>query len=96
MPIGYREIRKYTTMTYSNIGRVGIIGKYQKYIDYFSMLIAPEQVEKIKCASCTLGNKLVFSFSSNIEEVGIETTFNKFLKSKGIEVITKGTRNETN
>ena len=25
------EIRKYTTITYSNIGRIGIIGKYKDY-----------------------------------------------------------------
>ena len=41
--LAYIEIRKYTTMTFSNIGRIGIIGKYQKYIDDFFMLIAPEQ-----------------------------------------------------
>lgn len=51
--LSYIEIRKYTTITYSNIGRVGIIGKYKDYIDYFIMLIAPEPVEKIKCSSCT-------------------------------------------
>ena len=38
--LSYIEIRKYTTITYSNIGRVGIIGKYKDYIDYFLMLIA--------------------------------------------------------
>ena len=30
--LSYIEIRKYTTTTFSNIGRIGIIGKYQKYI----------------------------------------------------------------
>ena len=47
--LSYIEIRKYTTTTFSNIGRIGIIGKYKKYIDNFLMLIAPEPVEKIKC-----------------------------------------------
>src|SRR5699024_6940616 len=41
----YIEIRKYTTTTFSNVGRIGIIGEYQKYIDKFMMLIAPESVE---------------------------------------------------
>ena len=62
--IGYIEIRKYTSITYSNIGRVGIIGKYQDYINYFLMLIAPESVEKIKCSSGSFGNKMVFKFTS--------------------------------
>ncbi|MBQ2019193.1 MAG: hypothetical protein II209_07050, partial [Alistipes sp.] len=47
--LSYLEIRKHSTITYSNIGRIGIIGNYQKYIDYFLVLIAPERFEKIKC-----------------------------------------------
>ena len=50
--LSYIEIRKYTTITFSNVGRIGIIGKYKPYIESFLMLIAPEPVEKIKCSSC--------------------------------------------
>lgn len=84
--LGYTEIRKYTTTTFSNIGRIGIIGKYQEYIDYFLMLIAPEQVEKIKCSSCSFENKMVFSFASIMQNNNIERAFYEFLKSKGIKV----------
>ena len=84
--IGYTEIRKYTTTTFSNIGRIGIIGKYKEYIDYFMMLIAPEQVEKIKCASCTFENKLVFTFTSILQDNSIEKRFYQFLKEKGIKI----------
>lgn len=44
--LSYLEIRKYTTTTFSNIGRIGIIADYQKYIEGFFFLIAPERVEK--------------------------------------------------
>lgn len=84
--LSYIEIRKYTTITYSNIGRVGIIGKYKDYIDYFIMLIAPEPVEKIKCSSCTFENKMVFTFTSILKENGIEKRFYQFLKDRGIKV----------
>lgn len=84
--LGYIEIRKYTTMTYSNIGRIGIIGKYQKYLDYFVMLIAPDSIEKIKCSSCTLENNLVFTFTSLLKDNKIEKAFYNFLKDEGIEV----------
>ena len=70
--LSYLEIRKYTTTTFSNIGRIGIIGKYKDYIDYFFMLIAPEPVEKIKCSSCTFENKMVFSFTSILQNNQIE------------------------
>ena len=84
--ISYLEIRKYTTTTFSNIGRIGIIGKYKDYIDYFLMLIAPEPVEKIKCSSCTFENNMVFTFTSILQNNNIEKHFYKFLKEKGIKI----------
>ena len=80
------EIRKYTTITFSNIGRIGMIGKYQDYIDYFLMLIAPESVEKIKCSSCTFENNMVFTFTSILKDNSIETRFYQFLKDRGIKI----------
>ena len=84
--LSYIEIRKYTTITYSNIGRIGIIGKYKEYLDYFLMLIAPEPVEKIKCSSCTFENKMVFTFTSILKDNSIEKGFYKFLTDRGISV----------
>ena len=84
--LSYLEIRKYTTITFSNIGRVGIIGEYKKYIDYFLMLIAPEPVEKIKCSSCTFENNMVFTFTSILGNNKIEKAFYNFLKERKIQV----------
>ena len=84
--LSYLEIRKYTTITFSNIGRIGIIGKYKEYIDEFLMLIAPEPVEKIKCSGCTYENKMSFTFTSILNDNNIEKTFYHFLINKGINV----------
>ena len=84
--LSYMEIRKYTTTTFSNIGRIGIIGKYRDYIKYFIILIAPEPVEKIKCSACTFENNLVFTFTSNLNDIKIPKRFFEFLKEKGINV----------
>ena len=84
--LAYLEIRKYTTMTFSNIGRIGIIGKYQKYIDEFFMLIAPEPVEKIKCSACSYGNKIVVTFTSILNNCDIEEAFYKFFDDKKIDI----------
>ena len=84
--LSYIEIRKYTTTTYSNIGRIGIMGKYKDFIDYFLILIAPEPVEKIKCSSCTFENKMTFTFTSILQDNKIEKAFYEFLKEKGIKV----------
>ncbi len=84
--LSYLEIRKYTTTTFSNVGRIGIIGKYQDYIEYFMMMIAPEPVEKIKCSSCSFGNKMVFTFTSILKDNSIEKCFYEFLLERKINV----------
>lgn len=84
--ISYIEIRKYTTTTFSNIGRIGIIGDYQEYIKEFLFLIAPEKVEKIKCSACSYNDKLIFTFTSILREKEIENYFLEFLKSQGLNV----------
>ena len=84
--IAYLQIRRYSTITYSNLGKVGIIGDYQKYIDYFMVLIAPDPYERIKCSSCTFENNMVFTFTSVLNDNKIEKGFYKFLKEKNIDV----------
>ena len=88
--LSYMEIRKYTTTTFSNIGRVGIIGEYQKYIDKFLMLIAPESVEKIKCSACSFENNLVFTATSVLKDTAVEQKFCEKLKEEGIDLYVEG------
>ena len=88
--LSYMEIIKYTTTTFSNIGRIGIIGEYKKYIDKFLMLIAPETVEKIKCSACSFENNLVFTFTSTLESTEVEQEFCKILKEQGIDIFVEG------
>ena len=61
--------------------------KYQKYIDNFWMLIAPEPIEKIKCSACSFDNNIVFTFTSILDDCSIENEFYKFLKQKNINVL---------
>lgn len=84
--LSYIEIRKYTTTTFSNIGRIGIISDYQEYIDTFLFCIAPETVEKIKCSACSYEDQMIFTFTSILENREIENGFADFLKKQGIKV----------
>ena len=84
--LSYLEIRKYTTTTFSNIGRIGIIAEYQKYIDQFLFLIAPERVEKIKCSTCSFEDKMFFTFTSVLRDINVEDKFEKILIEQGIKV----------
>ena len=84
--IAYIEIRKYSTITYSNIGRIGIMGDYKNYINDFCMLISPDSFERIKCSSCTFENNIVFTFTSILNNNEIEKEFYKFFIEKGIDI----------
>ena len=50
------------------------------------LLIAPEQVEKIKCSSCSYNDKLIFTFTSILKETKIEKEFYETLKQQSIDV----------
>jgi len=84
--LSYIEIRKYTTITFSNVGRIGVIGQYKNFIEKFMLLIAPEQVEKIKCSSCSYNDKLIFTFTSILKDIEIEKEFCNILKNQNIHV----------
>lgn len=84
--LSYIEIRKYTTTTFSNIGRFGILPEYRKYIENFMLLIAPESVETIKCSACSYENKMTFTFTSILDDISIQKAFYRELINKGIKV----------
>ncbi len=80
----YSEIQKYTTTTFSNLGKINVLPEYEAYIDQFFFLIGPEKAEKIKCTACSYGNNIAFSFASILQENRVEQNFFKFLESQGI------------
>lgn len=86
LKLSYMEIRKYTTTTFSNVGRVSVLPEYKPYIDKFLFLIAPEPVEKIKCSACSYENNLIFTFTSVLENINIQKGFFKYLEEQGIDV----------
>lgn len=87
--IGYGIIRKFTTITFSNVGRIGIIKEYQPYIKHALFMIAPEPVEKIKVSAISYDNITSVSFSTNMADTKIEQEFRKIVKSQGLTVKTE-------
>lgn len=84
--LSYIEIRKYTTTTLSNIGKIDVKEDYKDKIENFLFLLAPESVEKIKCSIVSYENILTFTFTSILENVEIQKAFFNFLRKNKIEV----------
>lgn len=88
----YSQIQRYTTTTFSNLGKINVLPEYEPYIDQFLFLIGPEKAEKIKCTACSYGNNMVFSFSSILQDNQVEKNFFSFLKEQEIAttIVTNG------
>lgn len=88
----YKEIQKYTTTTFSNLGKINFLPEYEPYVDQFFFIIAPESAEKIKCTACSYGNNIVFSISSILQDSNVEKNFFSFLTEQGIPnmIVTNG------
>ena len=92
LKIIYSEIQKYTTTTFSNLGKINFLPEYEPYVDQFFFIIAPERAEKIKCTACSYGNNIVFSISSILQDNEVERNFFEFLTKQDIPntIITNG------
>ena len=70
--ISYIEIRKYSTTTLSNIGKVNVLPEYQKYIDNFLFLIAPDRGEKKKSSTNSYKENKNITNTSIIKNSGLD------------------------
>lgn len=84
--IAYLAIRRYTTITLSNMGAITMPKEYEDLIESFWILIAPESVERTKCAVCSYQGNLNFTFTSTIAEDYLQKSFEKELQEQKIAV----------
>lgn len=82
----YDEIRKFVTMTFSNLGKIDIDDRYEEYIDKFLVLLAPEKLEKIKASAISYNDIFSFTFTSVLRDNNIERKFFDLLKKDGLEI----------
>lgn len=67
--LGSLEVKRRLTMSVSNIGKIEIDKKYQKYIENFFVIISPDWAEKIKCGICSYEENLVVTFGTMFKKV---------------------------
>lgn len=84
--ISYIEIRKYSTTTFSNLGKVNVLPEYEKYIDNFLFLIAPDRGEKIKCSAMSYKDNIIFTITSILKNSNVEKNFFEFLQKEDTTV----------
>lgn len=86
--IGYNAVgAKKKTTTLSNLGNILLPTKMSEYIDSFEAILYPSQISPISCSVCSYENKMVISFTRNIEQSEIFKTFFRYLsKEVGLKI----------
>ncbi len=86
MKIVYTQSALANTTTITNIGNIGVEDVYKPYIEMFHAFLAMSKGQHIKGTICSYGDTLVFTFSYDLQDTGIQKVFFRKIAADGIEV----------
>lgn len=82
-----------STTTLSNVGKIEVDSKYEKYIDNILVLVMPGEIQKIKCTICSFNKNLNITINSNIDDINFEKKFYDVLKTDIKNITIKSNNN---
>lgn len=86
MKIVYTQSALANTTTITNIGNIGVEDVYKPYIEMFHAFLAMSKGQHIKGTICSHDDTLVFTFSYDLQDTGIQKVFFRKIAADGIEV----------
>ena len=86
MRIVYTQSALANTTTITNIGNITVEDIYKPYVEMFHSFLAMSKGQHIKGTICSYGDTLVFTFSYDLQDTGIQKTFFRKIAADGIEV----------
>lgn len=86
MRLVYISSARASTSTITNLGKIAIDEKYQKYIAHFTAMISRSAGQIMKGAVCSYKDVLSFTFTSALKELSVERYFFRMLAKDGIKV----------
>lgn len=86
MKIVYTQSALANTTTITNIGNIGVEDVYKPYIEMFRAFLAMSKGQHIKGTICSYDDTLVFTFSYDLQDTGIQKVFFRKIAADGIEV----------
>ena len=86
MKIVYTQSALANTTTITNIGNIGVEDVYKPYIEMFHAFLAMSKGQQIKGTICSYDDTLVFTFSYDLQDTGIQKVFFRKIAADGIEV----------
>lgn len=86
MKVVYTQSALANTTTITNIGNIGVEDVYKPYIEMFHAFLAMSKGQHIKGTICSYDDTLVFTFSYDLQDTGIQKVFFRKIAADGIEV----------
>lgn len=80
MKIVYTQSALANTTTITNIGNIGVEDVYKPYIEMFHAFLAMSKGQHIKGTICSYDDTLVFTFSYDLQDTGIQKVFSVKLR----------------
>lgn len=86
MKMVYTKSALANTTTITNIGNITVEDIYKPYVEMFHAFLAMSKGQHIKGTICSYGDTLVFTFSYDLQDTGIQKAFFRKIAADGIEV----------
>lgn len=86
MKMVYTQSALANTTTITNIGNITVEDIYKPYVEMFHAFLAMSKGQHIKGTICSYGDTLVFTFSYDLQDTGIQKAFFRKIAADGIEV----------
>ena len=86
MKMVYTQSALANTTTITNIGNITVEDIYKPYVEMFHAFLAMSEGQHIKGTICSYGDTLVFTFSYDLQDTGIQKAFFRKIAADGIEV----------
>lgn len=86
MKMVYTQSALANTTTITNIGNITVEDIYKPYVEMFHAFLAMSKGQHIKGTICSYGDTLVFTFSYDLQDTGIQRAFFRKIAADGIEV----------
>lgn len=74
------------TTTVTNIGKIKIDEEFEPFVESFHAILSPSKGQDLKGTVCAYGDKLIFTFSSVLEETHVQRRFFRTLAAEGVDV----------
>jgi len=86
LKLAFKKGEKGYSSVLSNLGNVKLPEEISPYVERFEFFLSPTRTNRYKTSMCSFGDKMVFAFTTNVENTDIQKKFFTLLVENNIDV----------